>query len=380
MIGAGGESLKSALDEVYPQVVESLKEALRLMPHLHCLSAHDCAAKMSPPVVNAVLFDASFARSLVLLPFWLEFQVRALIDSVLAVQDETQRPFEMNIVLPTIVCSQELDYLLPHVLNTIDLSKCAYAASTMVASDANATSSGNVSGGIATGTDSVETMSTMNTSVRPLNLTTSDFTVHVGVLLNAPRALLRASTLLAYKELKFIAVDLDALTECVFGFTEKESLAFIRPYVHKNILIDSPFEALDINGVGKMLHQMMKDSKTPVASRFTSASSSSSIGASSQSVFPLKVMMLSDKILSDTHSLQFLHRIGINAVSVDVKDVQRVKISATQALLNQKGYTVPTPDSKDRSLLNPFTWDWGAILQPPMFDDDSSEDEMMKYL
>ena len=73
----------------------------------------------------------------------------------------------------------------------------------------------------------------------------------VGTMIEVPRACVTADEIA--EEAEFFSFGTNDLTQMTFGYSRDDSNKFINDYLDKNILEKSPFESLDVNGVGKLM-------------------------------------------------------------------------------------------------------------------------------
>lgn len=91
-------------------------------------------------------------------------------------------------------------------------------------------------------------------------LNNSPIPVPVGTMIETPRAALIAGTLA--KHIDFISFGTNDLTQMTFGFSRDDvEVSVINEYIEKEILEKSPFETLDIDGVGQLVTTAISQSR-----------------------------------------------------------------------------------------------------------------------
>jgi phosphoenolpyruvate synthase/pyruvate phosphate dikinase len=287
--------------------------------------------------VNALLYDNYTARAFVLLPEFLQIQVEACIGAALQVQQDMSIKFEINVVVPCLVSDHELDYILPYVHDVIVRTNETFQTQQLAkefakeeAESKNQRSGIDISHAIAPFMSTSGMFSSSNNTI----------CCNVGIMISTPRACIRSNAIAKVPAVQFLCFDLTSLTEKVFGFTEDEAANFMEPFIQKHILAANPFKSLDRNGVGSMIKSaitLARDEK------------------------PGMMMMGCGTACTDGKSIRFLADAGINVVTVDVKSIPLVKITAAQSSIEAK----IARDTKNRWA---FTDVFNA-LDIPTFDD-----------
>ena len=91
-------------------------------------------------------------------------------------------------------------------------------------------------------------------------LNNSPIPVPVGTMIETPRAALIAGTLA--KHIDFISFGTNDLTQMTFGFSRDDvEVSVINEYIEKELLEKSPFETLDIDGVGQLITTAISQSR-----------------------------------------------------------------------------------------------------------------------
>jgi pyruvate,orthophosphate dikinase len=74
---------------------------------------------------------------------------------------------------------------------------------------------------------------------------------HIGVMVETPRAALRAGDLAASSA--FLSFGTNDLTQMAYGLSRDDAGRFMRDYVNKGVYPEDPFHSLDLEGVGELL-------------------------------------------------------------------------------------------------------------------------------
>ena len=91
-------------------------------------------------------------------------------------------------------------------------------------------------------------------------LNNSPIPIPVGTMIETPRAALIAGTLA--KHIDFISFGTNDLTQMTFGFSRDDvEVSVINEYIEKGLLEKSPFETLDIGGVGQLVTTAISQSR-----------------------------------------------------------------------------------------------------------------------
>ncbi len=78
-----------------------------------------------------------------------------------------------------------------------------------------------------------------------------DFDYHLGVMVETPRAALRAGDIAAHSA--FLSFGTNDLTQMTYGLSRDDAGRFMNDYVNKGVYPEDPFHTLDIEGVGELL-------------------------------------------------------------------------------------------------------------------------------
>ncbi len=78
-----------------------------------------------------------------------------------------------------------------------------------------------------------------------------DFTYHLGVMVETPRAALRAYDIAQHSA--FLSFGTNDLTQMTYGLSRDDAGRFMGDYVSKGVFPEDPFHILDTEGVGELL-------------------------------------------------------------------------------------------------------------------------------
>ena len=73
----------------------------------------------------------------------------------------------------------------------------------------------------------------------------------IGTMIEIPRAALTADAIA--KEAEFFSFGTNDLTQMTFGYSRDDAGTFLPEYVDQKILVEDPFQSLDISGVGQLV-------------------------------------------------------------------------------------------------------------------------------
>ncbi|MFL4471886.1 putative PEP-binding protein [Tateyamaria armeniaca] len=78
-----------------------------------------------------------------------------------------------------------------------------------------------------------------------------DFTYRLGVMVETPRAALRAGDIAQH--CSFLSFGTNDLTQMTYGLSRDDAGRFMSDYVRQEVFVEDPFHSLDIDGVGELL-------------------------------------------------------------------------------------------------------------------------------
>ena len=139
----------------------------------------------------------------------------------------------------------------------------------------------------------------------------------VGTMVETPRAALDAKDIAGVAE--FFSFGTNDLTQMTFGFSRDDVEGrFMPKYLELKLLPANPFETIDVDGVGKLVHDAVTDGR---ASR------------------PDLKLGICGEHGGDSPSVQFFHEIGLDYVSCSPYRVPLARLAAAQAALSEAGIT-----------------------------------------
>lgn len=130
----------------------------------------------------------------------------------------------------------------------------------------------------------------------------------VGTMIEVPRAALRANEFAS--EVDFMSFGTNDLTQMTCGFSRDDSATFLKHYVAKKIYARDPFQAIDQEGVGRLMRICISLAK---------------------SVNPHVDIGICGEHAGEPTSVEFCHRIGLDNVSCSPYRVPVAILAAAQA-------------------------------------------------
>jgi pyruvate,orthophosphate dikinase len=79
----------------------------------------------------------------------------------------------------------------------------------------------------------------------------ADFAFKLGVMVETPRAALRAGEIAQY--CSFLSFGTNDLTQMTYGLSRDDAGRFMNTYVQQGVFPEDPFQTLDVDGVGELL-------------------------------------------------------------------------------------------------------------------------------
>lgn len=135
----------------------------------------------------------------------------------------------------------------------------------------------------------------------------------IGTMIEVPRAALIADEIAA--EAEFFSFGTNDLTQMTLGFSRDDSGKFLPEYLKKNVFEKDPFETIDQNGVGKLVHM------------------ATTLGRGVNT--KLKVGICGEHG-GEAKSIDFCHNEGLNYVSCSPYRVPIARLAAAHAAINAK--------------------------------------------
>lgn len=135
----------------------------------------------------------------------------------------------------------------------------------------------------------------------------------VGTMIEIPRACLTADHIAT--EAEFFSFGTNDLTQMTFGYSRDDAGTFLPEYVDRKILVDDPFQSLDIAGVGQLVR----------------------IGTErGRSTKPGLKVGICGEHGGDPRSVHFCSEVGMDYVSCSPFRVPIARLAAAQANLAQR--------------------------------------------
>jgi pyruvate,orthophosphate dikinase len=135
----------------------------------------------------------------------------------------------------------------------------------------------------------------------------------VGTMIEVPRGALTADELA--QEAEFFSCGTNDLTQMTMGFSRDDSGKFTKVYLEKKILKADPFQTLDQEGVGQLVKMAVEKGR--------------------KTRKDLKVGICGEHG-GDPESIKFCHRVGLDYVSCSPYRVPIARLSAAQAVVEEK--------------------------------------------
>ena len=135
----------------------------------------------------------------------------------------------------------------------------------------------------------------------------------IGTMIEVPRAALTADEFAA--DADFMSFGTNDLTQMTCGFSRDDAGAFLGEYVAKGIYDRDPFQAIDQEGVGKIMIQCIELAKK---------------------VNPKIHIGICGEHGGEPTSVEFCHKIGLDEVSCSPFRVPIARLAAAQAALKEK--------------------------------------------
>jgi pyruvate,orthophosphate dikinase len=129
-----------------------------------------------------------------------------------------------------------------------------------------------------------------------------------GTMIEIPRAALVADQIAEYAS--FFSFGTNDLTQMTFGFSRDDIGGFVPDYVSKGILPGDPFQSIDINGVGELIHVGIERGR---------------------STKPGLEVGICGEHGGEPASIEFCHKVGMNYVSCSPFRVPIARLAAAQA-------------------------------------------------
>ncbi|MBU5257061.1 pyruvate, phosphate dikinase [Tissierella praeacuta] len=133
----------------------------------------------------------------------------------------------------------------------------------------------------------------------------------IGTMLEVPRAAITADEIAS--EAEFFSFGTNDLTQMGFGFSRDDAGKFLNEYIEKGIFEKDPFQAIDIDGVGKLMEIAIEYGRK--------ANSKLKLGICGEHG-------------GEPSSVEFCHKLGLNYVSCSPFRIPIARLAAAQAQIN----------------------------------------------
>jgi len=135
----------------------------------------------------------------------------------------------------------------------------------------------------------------------------------IGTMIEIPRAALLAGKIAQAAE--FFSYGTNDLTQMSFGFSRDDTGNFLRDYIDKSILPNDPFQVIDFEGIGELIKIGIERGRKTRKN--------------------LKVGICGEHG-GEPASVEFCHKVGMDYVSCSPFRVPIARLSAAQAVIQEK--------------------------------------------
>ena len=150
-----------------------------------------------------------------------------------------------------------------------------------------------------------------------------DFAYHLGVMVETPRAALRADEIAEYAT--FLSFGTNDLTQMTYGLSRDDAGRFMSAYVREKVFADDPFLVLDTDGVGELL----------------------TLGAErGRRGRPDVVLSICGEHGGDPDSIAFVRAAGFDYVSCSPYRVPVARMAAAHIAIRERGRTTTSPPER----------------------------------
>jgi pyruvate,orthophosphate dikinase len=136
-------------------------------------------------------------------------------------------------------------------------------------------------------------------------------TVHIGTMIEVPRAAIRSGHIAKYAD--FFSFGTNDLTQMTFAFSRDDVASFLPSYLEKNVLDVDPFKSIDEEGVGDLIRFAITEGRA---------------------VKPALKIGICGEHGGDPQTIDFCYRIGLSYVSCSPFRVPLARLAGAQAVIN----------------------------------------------
>ena len=136
--------------------------------------------------------------------------------------------------------------------------------------------------------------------------------IPIGTMIEIPRAAIVADQIAEVAD--FFSFGTNDLTQLTYGYSRDDINSFLPHYLNHDILVQDPFQTIDVDGVGKLV-KMGVDSGRGVKSS-------------------LKIGICGEHG-GDPKSVEFCNKVGLNYVSCSPFRVPTARLAAAQAVIKE---------------------------------------------
>ncbi len=155
------------------------------------------------------------------------------------------------------------------------------------------------------------------------NETGASFTYEIGVMVETPRAALRADEIAVHSA--FLSFGTNDLTQMTYGLSRDDAGRFMGSYVSQGVFVEDPFHRLDLDGVGELL----------------------TIGAErGRKTRPDVKLSVCGEHGGDADSIEFCRNAGFDYVSCSPFRVPVARLSAAHLAIKDRNSKLQAVDSK----------------------------------
>eukprot|EP00600_Ochromonadales_sp_CCMP1393_P008438 CAMPEP_0174954150 /NCGR_PEP_ID=MMETSP0004_2-20121128/265_1 /TAXON_ID=420556 /ORGANISM="Ochromonas sp., Strain CCMP1393" /LENGTH=988 /DNA_ID=CAMNT_0016201933 /DNA_START=1859 /DNA_END=4825 /DNA_ORIENTATION=- len=231
-----------------------------------------------------------------------EMQVKAIVGAVIEARDKGI-DVHAEIMIPLVVTDHEVDLIAPIVTAAAE-SVCAAASPR-------------------------HTLESLN--------------IRLGSMIETPRACIRADRIAAARNISFLSVGSNDLTQFMFGFSRDDTQRFMADYLDKHLIAKDPFTSIDLGGVGGMIQMTVR--------RAQRANKDIQVGVCGEHA-------------GDPASVQFFDKIGVDYISCSPYRIPIAKVAAAQSHIEEAANRARR--ELEHQHVNPMSLFTNPYILPPL--------------